>query len=612
MLRIAIVSVIQALCILSAPASSSLAGQTENRITLVRDGKPSATIVLGTEPTRSAQLAAAELQYHVEKITGAKLPVVSDTAAVEGTRILVGESKATGVLGLHSKDFKHQEYLVRCHPGLIVLLGRDQNDRSKLDYADADTFPDSFSEQGTCYAVYDFLEKLCDVRWYLPTELGLVCPKAKTLELKAAEFRRSPRMKYRWVTDPPFPADLCGDTVEGAEPAATLPRREQALFMHRHRLGGEKYGANHSFYGYYDRFLSTHPEWFAQGYEGQPPQMCYTHPEFIKQVIQDARDYFDGKPAQPGASAHGDFFALVPMDNGSWCKCAKCREWIDRSAKRAPKQDQFSNDSASEYLFSFVNAVAKEIAASHPEKRLAALAYADYAYPPSTLKLEPNVSIQMCLHARNIHDLSLQENDSRMLAEWVTESRDRPKFLWLYYCFPSLSATRPAISGDKQQWRCFPGFFAHSIPAQIKSYLGAGVQGIFYEPSYLADGKQQSPLLDQLEFYVTWKLADDSNLDANKLIDEFFTRYYGAAAKPMQAVYESIEKTYAEPAPSHQNEKYAWTTLGTEEKMAQLGNLMKEARKIAHTDVEKQRVALFDKGIWQYMQAGRKMYMDRK
>jgi hypothetical protein len=505
-----------------------------------------------------------------------------------------------------------QEYLIRCQPGTLVVLGRDKRDQGKLDYADAKTFPDLFDEQGTCYAVYDFLERYCDVRWYLPTELGLVCPKAATLTLNVADIRRRPQMKYRWLTQSPFPPDLCGDTVEGSEPPAILPQREQALFYHRHRLGGEQYQGNHSFYGYYERFLSTHPDWFAKGYSGRPPQMCYTNPGFIKQVIQDARDYFDGKPAQPGAIAQGDFFALVPMDGAAWCQCADCKAMLDRSAKRAKKEEQFSNDSASEYIFSFINAVAKEIGKSHPKKWLAALAYSDYAYPPATCKLEPNVSVQMCLHARNVHDRDLQENDARMLAAWVADSKQRPKYLWLYYCFPSLAATRPAISGDEQQWRCFPGFFAHSIPSQIKTYLDAGVQGIFYEPSYLADGKAQSPLLDQVEFYVTWKLADDPQRDGNKLIDEFFVRYYGAAAGPMRTIYDLIEKTYAQPGPSHQTEQYAWTKLGTEPIMLQLGHLMDGAKKAAQTDVEKQRVALFDKGVWQYMLAGRKAYLGRK
>jgi len=45
--------------------------------------------------------------------------------------------------------------------------------------------------------------------------------------------------------------------------------------------------------------------------------------------------------------------------------------------------------------------------------------------------------------------------------------------------------------------------------------------------------------------------------------------------------------------------------------MEQLGWLMEQARAAAKTDIEKQRVALFDKGVWQYMQAGRKAYLER-
>ena len=588
-------------------------GQSETApvTTLVRDGKALVSIVIGKSPTKSAQLAAAELQYHVEKITGTKLPIVSDEAPVNGNVILVGESKATEALGLRSEDFKPQEYTIQCKDGLIVLMGRDKDDRGKLDYANADTFPYVFDEQGTCYAVYDFLERLCDVRWYLPTDLGLVYPKTRTLQVKAFNIRRSPYIKYRrmYYGSYPYPSDLCGDTVDSSNPPPALARRESELFLHRHRQGGQLYGATHSFEGYYDRFLSTHPDWFAQGYEGRPPQLCYTNPELIKQVVQDARDHFDGKPA-PGTVGVGDFFALVPMDgSGRWCKCPNCQALMNRSAKRVTKE--FTNDSASEYIFFFVNAVAKEIKKSHPYKYISTLAYSDYAFPPSTLKLESNVTIQLCLHARNIHDLKVQETDARVLAAWATESKARPKYLWLYYCFPSMAAVWPDISHDQQQWRCFPGFFAHWIPKQMKAYEQAGVRGIYYEPSYLANS-QQSPLMDQLEFYVTWKLADDPSLDGKKLMNEFFTRYYGAAAKPMQAMYELMEKIYAQPKRGHQNEEYAWTKLGSQTNMARLGELMDEAKKAAQTDIEKQRVALFDKGIWQFMLSGRKAYLDRQ
>ena len=32
-----------------------------------------------------------------------------------------------------------------------------------------DTWPGIWDDQGTMYAVYDFLERLCNVRWFTPT-----------------------------------------------------------------------------------------------------------------------------------------------------------------------------------------------------------------------------------------------------------------------------------------------------------------------------------------------------------------------------------------------------------------------------------------------------------
>jgi len=45
---------------------------------LARDGQPQATIVVARDATRVAAFAARELQYHVERITGAPLPIARD------------------------------------------------------------------------------------------------------------------------------------------------------------------------------------------------------------------------------------------------------------------------------------------------------------------------------------------------------------------------------------------------------------------------------------------------------------------------------------------------------------------------------------------------------
>ena len=53
---------------------------------LVRDGQPAATIVIAAAPTDVAAFSAQELQYHVQKITGATLPIKSDAEKVEGAK----------------------------------------------------------------------------------------------------------------------------------------------------------------------------------------------------------------------------------------------------------------------------------------------------------------------------------------------------------------------------------------------------------------------------------------------------------------------------------------------------------------------------------------------
>ncbi|MDD5707648.1 MAG: hypothetical protein PHR35_17145, partial [Kiritimatiellae bacterium] len=178
-------------------------------VTLVENGQPRATIVLAERPTRAAQLAAYELQYHIRKITGVDLPMAAETQPATGARVLVGESAATRELGLKSADFAPQEYLIAFRPtgptsptapNTLVLIGRDKADTNRVDYASGNGFLDLFDEQGTLYAAYDFLERFCGVRWYLPTDLGITYTERGTLEVQGKDVRRSPDMKFRSVS----------------------------------------------------------------------------------------------------------------------------------------------------------------------------------------------------------------------------------------------------------------------------------------------------------------------------------------------------------------------------------------------------------------------------
>jgi hypothetical protein len=123
-----------------------------------------------------------------------------------------------------------------------------------------------------------------------------------------------------------------------------------------------------------------------------------------------------------------------------------------------------------------------------------------------------------------------------------------------------------------------------------------------------------------VDFYITMKLLDDPELDIDEILDEFFASYYGASAEPMKKLYLRIEEIYSDPdnylpevrteeRQFHQNEEIAWKYLGTEEHVAELGALMQQAKQLVITDVEKQRVQLFERGVWNYMVEGIKKYL---
>ncbi len=440
-------------------------------IPIADGGKPVATIVIAEQPTRAASFAALELQLHVGQVTGARLPIANDAAAVPGPRILVGESAATRVLDL-AADFKPQEYLIQFLPDTLVLLGRDADSTASMRYDDMGmlvqdessgthegaALPGFFEDRGSLDAVHDFLERHCGVRWYAPGEIGLLHPELPTLAVWGGDIRRSPAMVYRWIV--PSPLYL-------PTPADVVPPRKVDLWKLRMRLGGEPMRVNHSFEGYHARFFNEHPEWFAQGDPDGPRQMCYTHPGFIKQVVQDARDFFDGKGARPGARALGDVFGLAPMDNAHFCRCERCQEQMDEAEKDNP---QFTSGYASDYIQGFVDKVAREVLVTHPDKWIATLGYWQYAYHPPNVDQAPNVKPMLCLHVRNWWCPSVEANDRKVLDEWRREEPDRPIYLWLYYNFPALLA----VPGG--EFNYFPGFFAPSLMAKARAAAGTEVE----------------------------------------------------------------------------------------------------------------------------------------
>ncbi len=79
---------------------TAFAAPADITVTLAQDGQPTATIVIAKEPTRSAQFAAYELQWHLKQVTGGDFLIVRDDQHVTGFTILVGDSQPVQALGI--------------------------------------------------------------------------------------------------------------------------------------------------------------------------------------------------------------------------------------------------------------------------------------------------------------------------------------------------------------------------------------------------------------------------------------------------------------------------------------------------------------------------------
>ena len=163
-------------------------------VNLVEDGRPRATIVLAEEPRAAAQLAAYELQHYLERMSGARIPIVREPADVSGNRILIGESIATNALGYDNSGFDRQEYLIKTMPDTLVLIGHDHDGFTEVDYESyASIYHALPSSLATCYAVHAFLENNLGVRWYYPNEeIGEIVPSRPTVVVKDLNIRRKP------------------------------------------------------------------------------------------------------------------------------------------------------------------------------------------------------------------------------------------------------------------------------------------------------------------------------------------------------------------------------------------------------------------------------------
>lgn len=589
-------------------------------LVLTQAGEPRATILLSAKPTSSAQLAAFELQYHIQKISGATLPIVREPTAVQGMVVYVGDSLEARRLGYRADTLVAQEYVIKTAPNSLLLSGHDRQEFGDVRYEDYNSLYAAASGPiGTCYAVHAFLERSLGLRWYYPNEeLGTVIPVAKTVVVNELDVRRQPDAPIRSVyplfcnTEQLYFTDW--DQPQKFQ-SSLINARTSLLYWIRNRAwGSTPYNANHSFHGYDAAFGEAHPEWFSTkswekmqrllsarpGAYQTDIQPCLSSPGLQEEVVKTARDYFDGKPpAHRGlhAAVSGNFFPVMLNDNTNMCNCDACRAQY--------RSDFGPAGSASHYAWGFVNRVAKEVRRTHPQAIITNCAYFNYTTPPKGLIFEPNVAVTFCKFYTSYADRQVQEQDYQRIAEFVHENKAQFFTTWEYLLKPHITEG------------AFPCLVPHLHSQDVRrlSKIGGfrgGINQYLYLTAYSGDQPSgsawASPVLDFMNVYWRLKLYDNFQLDIDQALDEYYATFFGPGAEAMKDFYLALEQRWMAKGGASDS-RASWGTLGTPEFLQALAASIQRARQATEeSSLFRKRVELVDAGIMQYLITARSRY----
>lgn len=550
------------LCLLLSAAAA-------DPVVLAKDGRALAPIVTGNSDV--ARYAARELKGYLDRITGATFSLV--TEAPKPPRILVGRPAEAAAAGLDLAGLKRDGSYRAVSGGDLILIGRDEAGPWKP-YLHRD------GQRGTLFAVYDFLEDVCGVRFIKAGPYGEVVPTMATLSVPDGTVKDEPYFLDR---------KLCQTGIHGygypdAELHATAPAdrgapydRDLMLIRQRYNTLFQVNGCHSSHYLEFDeRFAKEHPDWFSLMTDGrraidQPrgSYLCYSHPGVIQAFIDDARAYFSGQPPQSrglktwNKSGYGDEFMVDPHDSYIYCQCPACRKLHEAD----PEQDY------SEIIFGAVAKVA-EGCRDFKGKYISTLAYGPKREPPKTVVLPDNVRIRLCVAGPWHHALPGSRATQLALIEAWSKRTKGDLVLWLY---PNAARPTKPIEGAVETG-------PHAIAAFLKA-VKPYVKGAYFENEAVS---QTNRFLDE---YVMMKLLWDPDQDVDALLADYFARFYGPAAGPIAKVYARLEELwtrtytiYGGDAPRYASRIDLWEKIYTPAEMKALDEQMAAAEKLAAGD----------------------------
>ena len=510
--------------------------------------------------------AAHDLQVYIEKISGAKLPIVSDDEADSGQHILVGRSKLTAAYddripsGL--TNLREEEgYAILTDAGNLVLAGNDEG-----------------PYHGTEYAVYFFLHKL-GVRWYMPSDFGDVVPPQQTIKIGELDEVSRPDFKMRhWWTH------WMANDLRGIETRWKIRNGMHAALV-----------------------IDPPGDSFVR--KVVPPPAEKDNPEFADIFAKDANG--NVYPYMPNLSSEKSVQYAANIIKAHFRENPDATSWGIGADDGLPRDfspgtqelhmnfpslvGKFNDPkgmSTTEEWMHWVQRVSAEVHTEFPDKFITTNGYANRDTPPINIEPDPTIWIQFAaIFSDTYHALDnprswMTVRQYHMLEDWCSMYDN--VFIYNYLYFNLVGCGAPPIPLSRR----------HMVEMPMLKKLG--VVGFWDEGRTVRGEGGVFPN------YLRARMMWDADLDAGALSDEYFTTWYGPAAGPAFRFWDEMERAI-EDSVFGGNEDHMLSLVYTPELIARVESHLKRAERLAAGDPLVEPRVRADRATFNYLLAYKAM-----
>ncbi len=428
--------------------------------------------------------AQKELETYLEKCAE-KLIVGSDVIK----NIYVGDSELAVKNGFAREKMQNDSFVIKKIGKNIIINGG--------------------GTRGVLYGTFDFIENVLGVRFFTPIVTHI--PDKKVIKAASVdkEFKFLFALRDIYIGKAYNPDGGYYAMTRGMSRGGDTPFDK--------KFGGSfDYGPPYSCHTF-DRYLPAavymkkYPHFYSlrngERYGGQHSgQLCLTNPElreFFTRLVLDNIKETNEKYTAEGMTPPA-IYDVSHNDNSRYCMCENC-------SALAAKEKQ------SGVMIDFVNYIAERVEKVYPDIKLQFFAYQYNSEPPNTIKARDNVIVRICNTGSN--QITGAANDkvySEAFKKWKKFAKH--VYIWDY-----------AITYGDMNGGPYPSEFY--IPSAYKFYADNNVKGVFCE----SESPASSDMWELKYYLLTCYAKDPYRTDYKELVNDFYTKYYGAAAKHVYA-----------------------------------------------------------------------------